>query len=93
MCTGIAYLLTRYKVASHPDILHVDLQKGFLVMGSSAGAHLAAVVARRTLSAPLYRSNPVTGQILQVPVTCHPDALPERSSLETLRRNYTLTSA
>ncbi|KZV73328.1 hypothetical protein PENSPDRAFT_683003 [Peniophora sp. CONT] len=65
-------------VASHTEWLSVDLRKGFLVMGSSAGGHLAAVIARRARDDAQLRSSPITGQILQVPVTCHPDAYPDR---------------
>lgn len=52
-------------------------------MGSSAGGHLAAVIARRARDDAQLRSSPITGQILQVPVTCHPDAYSDRSVHET----------
>ncbi|VDB95977.1 unnamed protein product [Peniophora sp. CBMAI 1063] len=65
-------------VASHADLLKANPNNGFLVMGSSAGGQLASVVARRARDDPHFRATPITGQILQVPVTCHPDAYPKR---------------
>ncbi|KAI0310837.1 hypothetical protein OF83DRAFT_1153507 [Amylostereum chailletii] len=46
-------------------------------MGSSAGGHLAAVTALRTRDDP---NHPPTDQLLQIPVTCHPDQHPELSA-------------
>ena len=46
-------------------------------MGSSAGGHLAAVTALRARDDPFFHDRPLTGQILQIPVTCHPDHYPE----------------
>jgi acetyl esterase/lipase len=47
-------------------------------MGSSAGGHLAAVVARRARDDPSFSEHPITGQLLQIPSICHPDHHPEQ---------------
>ncbi|KAI0032468.1 alpha/beta hydrolase fold-domain-containing protein [Vararia minispora EC-137] len=58
--------------------ISVDLHKGFLVMGESAGGQIAAVMAQRALLDPFFHDHSLTGQILQFPVLCHPGHHPER---------------
>ena len=54
----------------------MDLKKGFLVGGESAGASLAAGVVVRARDDSFFNENKITGQWLQEPVVCHPDAYP-----------------
>jgi acetyl esterase/lipase len=62
-------------------LLAADIRKGFIVMGASAGAQLAAVTARRARDDLFFADHPLTGQVLQIPMTCHPDAYPDQSCL------------
>jgi acetyl esterase/lipase len=66
------------QAATNAGSLGADPRKGFILMGTSAGGHLAAITARRARDDPLFRNHPITGQILRVPVTCHPDAYPKK---------------
>ncbi|KAI0644053.1 Alpha/Beta hydrolase protein [Trametes meyenii] len=64
--------------AAQAATIHADLQKGFIVGGSSAGAHLSATIAHRAHADPFFDDyRKPTGQFLQIPATIHPDALPE----------------
>lgn len=63
-------------VASNEESFSADLSRGFLIAGMSAGGNLTAVTTHQYLDDPLSKSKPLTGQILVVPVTCHPDAYP-----------------
>ncbi|KAH9892863.1 Alpha/Beta hydrolase protein [Cubamyces lactineus] len=56
--------------------LHADLHKGFIVSGKSSGGNMAAVLAHRAKADPVFTTNPLTGQILQMPALCHPDVVP-----------------
>ncbi|KAI0371143.1 hypothetical protein BV20DRAFT_1051891 [Pilatotrama ljubarskyi] len=58
-------------------LIHADLRKGFIVSGKSSGGNFAAVVAHRAKDDPFFADTPLTGQILQMPAVCHPDAVPE----------------
>ncbi|KAJ4304509.1 hypothetical protein N0V90_000035 [Kalmusia sp. IMI 367209] len=58
------------------DVLHWggDLDKGFIVSGTSAGGNLAAVAAHEAVDSNL----PLTGVFLSIPVMLHPDVVPEK---------------
>ncbi|KAJ7623551.1 alpha/beta hydrolase fold-domain-containing protein [Roridomyces roridus] len=58
--------------------LSVDLKKGFVVGGASAGANLSAVVAHRARDDAFFKANQLTGQLLQIPAVVHPEAVPEK---------------
>ncbi|EEB89929.1 hypothetical protein MPER_11925, partial [Moniliophthora perniciosa FA553] len=63
--------------AAHPELVSADLSKGFLVAGISAGGNLAAVLAHLARDDPFFKERPITGQLLSIPVTLHPDVYPE----------------
>ncbi|KAI0666398.1 Alpha/Beta hydrolase protein [Trametes maxima] len=54
--------------------LKVDLSKGFLIGGQSAGANYPAAMAHRAKADPFFAHSPLTGQLLQIPVLLHPEA-------------------
>jgi len=64
--------------ADHASFLSASLTKGFIVAGTSAGGNLAAVLAHRARDDPFFEGRRITGQLLQIPVTVHPDAYPEQ---------------
>ncbi|KZV73093.1 hypothetical protein PENSPDRAFT_318810 [Peniophora sp. CONT] len=68
--------------------LCADVTKGLIVMGSSAGAHLAAVIVRRARDDPTFPAR-ITGQVLQIPVLINPDIYPEqlKDQLLSLEQN------
>ncbi|KAF9269571.1 hypothetical protein L218DRAFT_993598 [Marasmius fiardii PR-910] len=76
-------------VASNPESFSGSLSKGFLVGGQSAGGNLAAVMANLARDDPFFKDRPITGQLLLIPVTIHPDAYPEefKSSLLSMEQN------
>lgn len=69
--------LTSSKAKQNAGRFNVDLSKGFLVGGPSAGGNFAAILAHRAKADPEFSQHPLTGQILQYPVTVHPDVVPE----------------
>ncbi|KAH9941749.1 Alpha/Beta hydrolase protein [Epithele typhae] len=71
------------------DALAADLSKGVIVGGTSAGAYLAAAMAQRALADPFFAAHgtKVSGQVLQIPMLCHPDALPESANLTSYEQN------
>ncbi|OJT03163.1 AB hydrolase superfamily protein B1A11.02 [Trametes pubescens] len=64
--------------SSNSIAVHGDVGKGFIVGGSSAGAHMAGAIAHRVRADPFFvnQSKP-TGQFLQIPPIVHGDAVPE----------------
>ncbi|KAF7297779.1 Abhydrolase-3 domain-containing protein [Mycena kentingensis (nom. inval.)] len=62
---------------SNASLLRADLNKGFILAGLSAGAHLMALLAHRLRDDPFFAGTPITGQVLQFPLLVHPDAYPE----------------
>ncbi|EEB99854.1 hypothetical protein MPER_00359, partial [Moniliophthora perniciosa FA553] len=66
--------------AAHPELVSADLSKGFLVAGASAGGNLAAVLAHLARDDPFFKERPITGQLLSIPVTLHPDVYPEEQA-------------
>ncbi|KAL1939329.1 hypothetical protein VTO73DRAFT_10132 [Trametes versicolor] len=76
--TGLNDSYTALKWAKqNAGSFNADLSKGFLVGGASAGGNLAAVLAHRAKADPEFAQHPLTGQVLQYPVTVHPDVVPE----------------
>ncbi|KAI0666417.1 Alpha/Beta hydrolase protein [Trametes maxima] len=76
--------------AAQADTIRADLRKGFIVGGSSAGAHLSATIAHRAHADSFFDDyRKPTGQFLQIPATIHPDALPEtyRELFTSLEQN------
>ncbi|ESK94482.1 hypothetical protein Moror_8140 [Moniliophthora roreri MCA 2997] len=71
-----SYACLKY-FAAHPELVSADLSKGFLVAGISAGGNLAAVLAHLARDDPFFKEKPITGQLLSIPVTLHPDVYPE----------------
>lgn len=63
----------------HEKELGVDLRKGFIINGLSAGAMFACIVTQRARS-DFDLKDKITGQILQLPPTClaGPDGYPEK---------------
>ncbi|KAJ7624738.1 Alpha/Beta hydrolase protein [Roridomyces roridus] len=70
-------------------LLSADIKKGFLIGGLSAGGHLTAVLAHRARDDPRFEGRRITGHIMQVPVLCHPQAVPGEyeGSLFSLKQN------
>ncbi|KAL1950045.1 hypothetical protein VTO73DRAFT_5167 [Trametes versicolor] len=69
--------LTSLQAKKNAGSFSADLSKGFLVGGPSAGGNFAAILAHRAKADPEFSQHPLTGQILQYPVTVHPDVVPE----------------
>lgn len=66
---------------SHEKELGVDLRKGLIINGLSAGAMFACIITQRArgdIDSDL--KDKITGQILQLPPTCRagPDGYPEK---------------
>ncbi|KZV69949.1 hypothetical protein PENSPDRAFT_463494 [Peniophora sp. CONT] len=57
--------------------IYSDVTKGLIVMGCSAGGHLAAVMARRARDDPAFPAR-ITGQVLQIPMVINPHVYPEQ---------------
>ncbi|KAF8589586.1 hypothetical protein K439DRAFT_1628592 [Ramaria rubella] len=70
-------------VASNPSFISADLNKGFLIGGTSSGGNLAAVVALKARDDPQLQGK-ITGQILQVPIICAYQVFPEKYKSELL---------
>ena len=66
------------KVVENAPSLKVDLSKGFLVGGHSAGGNLSAVLAHEAKNDPFFAGRQITGQLLKEPATVHFDAYPDR---------------
>lgn len=75
------------KLLNNAVSLQVDISKGFIIGGESAGASLVASVTHLIRDDPFFEGKQPTGQILQIPVTIDPRAYPEKSvqySLESI---------
>ncbi|KAI0329482.1 alpha/beta-hydrolase [Cubamyces sp. BRFM 1775] len=64
-------------ISQNATRIQADLRKGFIVSGKSSGGNLAAALAHRAKADPAFVNNPLTGQILQMPMVCHPSVVPE----------------
>ncbi|TCD70228.1 hypothetical protein EIP91_004409 [Steccherinum ochraceum] len=69
-------------VVNNADTLEADLSKGFVVGGESAGGSLAATTVHILCDDPSFPENLLTGQILQIPCTVDPRAVPEEFKAE-----------
>ncbi|RPD59221.1 hypothetical protein L227DRAFT_165842 [Lentinus tigrinus ALCF2SS1-6] len=56
----------------------IDLDKGFIVGGDSAGANMSAAITIKARDDPFFASRPLTGQCLREPVVACPGAHPEK---------------
>ncbi|KAI0708768.1 Alpha/Beta hydrolase protein [Cerioporus squamosus] len=65
-------------VVNHASELKIDLKKGFLVGGDSAGANMSAAITIKAREDPLFREYPLTGQYLREPTVLHHGAVPEK---------------
>ena len=63
-------------MAENAGSLNIDLKKGFLVGGDSGGGNISAALSLRARDDPFFSASKITGQWLQEPVVCHPDAYP-----------------
>ncbi|KAI5117941.1 hypothetical protein M0805_002054 [Coniferiporia weirii] len=77
--TGINDSYTTVKwVAKNASALRVDLTKGLVVGGTSAGANFTCIIAQRAREDPELKGK-ITGQVLQIPSTCsNREGYPER---------------
>ncbi|ETW74926.1 Esterase/lipase/thioesterase [Heterobasidion irregulare TC 32-1] len=77
--TGVndSYAALKWAVCN-TALLSVDLSKGFIVSGLSAGGNIAAAIAVRARDDPFFKSQPLTGQILHSPAVVHMDAYPDK---------------
>ncbi|KAI0689027.1 Alpha/Beta hydrolase protein, partial [Cerioporus squamosus] len=65
-------------VAEHATELKIDLKKGFIVGGESAGANMSAAIAIKARDDPFFAGRPLTGQYLREPAVVYPGAHPEK---------------
>ncbi len=70
--------LTTTQVAENAAELKVDLKKGFIVAGDSAGANMAAAISIKARDDPFFAGHPLTGQYLREPAVAYPGAHPEK---------------
>ncbi|KAI0323834.1 hypothetical protein GY45DRAFT_1332193 [Cubamyces sp. BRFM 1775] len=64
-------------VVSNTSLLKVDLSKGFLIGGDSAGANLSVVLSHMARDDPFFEGRRLTGLYLCEPNICHYAAYPE----------------
>ena len=65
-------------MAENATDLKIDLKKGFLVGGDSAGGNISAAISLKAREDPFFALRPLTGQYLREPAVVHPDAVPEK---------------
>ncbi len=70
--------MTPSQVAENAAELKVDLKKGFIVGGDSAGGNMAAAIAIKARDDPFFAGRPLTGQYLREPTLAYPGAYPEK---------------
>lgn len=70
--------VTRLQAIQNAKSIRADPAKGLLIGGQSAGANFPAVITHRAKIDPFFVDCPITGQVLQIPVLLHPDAIPEQ---------------
>ena len=75
-----------HQTIEHAPDLRVDLDKGLVVNGLSAGGKFACIITQRARKDPIIKDK-ITGQLLQIPSTCSPgpNGFPERSVLNLSR--------
>lgn len=81
-----SYAATKW-AAENASILSASLEKGFIVAGLSCGGNLATTIAHRARDDPFFAKTPITGQLLQVPPTLHPDVELEEYKDELLSQH------
>ncbi|EMD36108.1 hypothetical protein CERSUDRAFT_85210 [Gelatoporia subvermispora B] len=69
-------------VAENAALLSASISKGFIVAGLSAGGNLAVVATHRARDDPFFADKKITGNLLMIPVICHPGAYPEQYKSE-----------
>ncbi|TCD70227.1 hypothetical protein EIP91_004408 [Steccherinum ochraceum] len=69
-------------VVNNAPSLNIDLSKGFVIAGESAGASLTATITHLILDDPTFRGKQPTGQILGLPTVVDPRAYPEKYKAE-----------
>ncbi|KAI0328805.1 alpha/beta-hydrolase [Cubamyces sp. BRFM 1775] len=76
-------------VVSNIQLLKVDLGKGFIVGGHSAGAYLSAVLAHIVRDDPFFDGRRLTGQLPREPTVCRYEAYPAslKSKLRSIEEN------
>ncbi|TCD63970.1 hypothetical protein EIP91_004739 [Steccherinum ochraceum] len=67
---GLKWLVT------NASILEIDISKGLVVAGDSAGANITATVTHLIRDDPFFQGRQPTGQILQIPTSCDPRGQP-----------------
>ena len=79
-------------MAENATDLKIDLEKGFLVGGDSAGGNISAAITLKAREDPFFASRPLTGQYLREPAVVYPEAHPEKynADLQSLNK-YTAT--
>lgn len=75
----LSYSLKLKQAVENASLFSASLEKGFIVGGISAGAHLATLVAHWARDDAFFEGRKLTGQVLQLPGVVHPDAFPEKS--------------
>ncbi|VDC01645.1 unnamed protein product [Peniophora sp. CBMAI 1063] len=73
-CIEDSYAALKWAI-NNAAALRADVHKGLIVMGTSAGGHIAAVSALRARDDANFPAT-ITGQVLQIPALIHPDAYP-----------------
>ena len=68
----------RPQLVNNAASLSVDLSKGFIVAGESAGASLTASIANSARHDEFFSGRQPSGQILQIPCVIDPRAYPEK---------------
>nr|6KD0_A Chain A, Vibralactone Cyclase [Boreostereum vibrans] len=63
--------------AANAGSFNADPKKGFVIAGQSAGGNLSLIAAHWARDDPFFANTPLTGQLVQYPPTCHPEAMPE----------------
>lgn len=66
-----------YEAAANAASFNADPKKGFVIAGQSAGGNLALIATHWARDDPFFVNMPLTGQLVQYPPTCHPEAIPE----------------
>ena len=74
--------MVTFQVAEHASELGIDVKKGFIVGGDSAGANLAAAVALKARDDPFFTGRQLTGQYLREPAVVHPLVVPEKYKVD-----------
>ncbi|RPD53880.1 hypothetical protein L226DRAFT_548399 [Lentinus tigrinus ALCF2SS1-7] len=69
-------------VVEHAPELKVDLKKGFVVAGDSAGGNMAAAIALQARDDTFFNAHSLTGQYLRQATVCSPEAHPEKYRAE-----------